>query len=132
LAEPISFKIEGADELFAKMATYPQRFLDKGTRNALSEGAEVIRKEISARSLVLTGFEQDHVAKRVTVSTKSDRAEALVGWVKKAYYAMFSEFGTKNQPAHPVMRPAFETTKNAAMQKVIDKLRDTFNEVFHQ
>jgi HK97 gp10 family phage protein len=132
MGNDLTFSITGVDELIDKMGTYPQKFLDKGVRNALNAGAEPMRLEISARSLVLTGFEQDHVAKVTTISARNDKAEVLIGWVRKAFYAMFSEFGTKNQPAHPVMRPAFQAKAQECIDVVTQKLTETFQEVFKQ
>ncbi len=39
------------------------------------------------------------------------------------YYWVFQEFGTEKMAAHPFLRPAFESTKQSAVQRVIEVSR---------
>ena len=97
----------------------------------------MLRKEISTRAPVLAdpskskhripGFLRDHIGTKLSIRAKSDKGNAMVGPVKKAYWGLFAEFGTKNQPARPFMRPAYESAKQTALDTFIAKLREAFD-----
>jgi HK97 gp10 family phage protein len=45
-----------------------------------------------------------------------------------AIYAMFSEFGTKHEPARPWMRPTFDATKQKAVDIFVDILTENLDD----
>jgi HK97 gp10 family phage protein len=130
-------KIEGLEELSARMQDFPRRVLTRGVRDALRAGAEVLRKEISNRAPVMAtqetaqghppGFLKDHIGTKLKISARNDSGEAQVGPVKKAFWGLFAEFGTKKQPMKPFIRPAFESAKQGALDAFVAKLRDAFD-----
>jgi HK97 gp10 family phage protein len=64
-----------------------------------------------------------------TVVVASDGLGGIVkvGPRKKAFWALFLEFGTARSPAFPFIRPAFETKKQAVLEKFIDTCREELN-----
>lgn len=42
---------------------------------------------------------------------------------KRGFYPAFVEYGTKNHPPHPFMRPAFDANKESAKAAIIEELR---------
>lgn len=136
MADGVTVKITGLEQLSQKMQEFPEKMLKKGVRTALRAGGEVLRQAISDAAPVSEdethvhppGFLKDHIGSKVTVSVKNDTGTILVGPVKKAFYAMFPEFGTKHQPAKPFIRPAFEGNAQKALDAFVNKLREAFKE----
>jgi HK97 gp10 family phage protein len=137
MGSPVTVKIQGLEELSQKIHEFPDNLLKKGVRNALRAGGEVLRQAISSRaprSVDEThghtpGFLADHIGTVVKTSPKNDTGSIQVGPVKKAFYGMFAEFGTKHQPARPFVRPAFEGSAQDALDAFVAKLREAFDEV---
>jgi len=137
MAAPVTVKITGLEQLSQKMQEFPDKLVKKGVVAALRAAGEVFRKEISLRaprSLDVThghepGFLADHIATKVSTSTKQDRGSVKVGPVAKAFWGMFAEFGTRFQRALPFVRPAFESVGTQALEAFVAKLREAFHEV---
>lgn len=113
---------------------FPQGLDDENLAlDMVKAGQEVMQKSIqkAAQKHVKTGS----MAKSIKCSKPViNRAGDAVGRVKfygkdkngmpNWYKALWCEFGTKNQPADPFVRPAIkscESSIRAAMQKVFDK-----------
>lgn len=119
------------------MHEFPEKFLAKGVREALNAGGLVLQQALQARAPVAEdethghepGFLRDHIAIKTTISTKNDKGSVMVGPVAKAFWGMFSEFGTRMQAALPWMRPAFEGDGPNALEAFVSKLREKFQEV---
>lgn len=137
MASPITVKITGLDQVRENIRTFADKLVKRGVIAALRAAGEVFRKEISLRaprSLDVThghepGFLADHIATKVSTSTKQDRGSVKVGPVAKAFWGMFAEFGTRMQHALPFIRPAFESVGPAALEAFVAKMREAFNEV---
>jgi HK97 gp10 family phage protein len=136
MADGVTVKIAGLEQLSQRMQDFPDKLVRKGVKDALRAGGEVLREAISAgapRSMDEThghepGFLADHIAMNVSTSVKNDRGSVKVGPVKKAFYAMFAEFGTRHQPALPFIRPAFEGNGQNALDAFVNKLREAFKD----
>ncbi len=48
---------------------------------------------------------------------------------RNAFYWRFVELGTVNMPAHPFIRPAFDTTEELAAQVAIQRMNQAIDEV---
>lgn len=48
---------------------------------------------------------------------------------RNAFYWRFVELGTINMPAHPFIRPAFDTTEELAAQIAIQRMNQAIDEV---
>lgn len=74
--------------------------------------------------LVAPGFAKRNIKVKVSTSRDKQRATASLGVSSEAYYAVqFVELGTSEMPAHPWLRPAFESTQSAQQQGLAASLR---------
>jgi len=134
MAEAVTVKIAGLEELGQSMQDFPDKFLKKGVRAALRAGGEVLRSAISMaapRSDDVThghepGFLAENIDMAVKTSVKNDTGAVKVGPSKEAFWAGFNEFGTRHQSAKPFIRPAFEGNGQIALDAFIASLKETF------
>lgn len=136
------------DGLEKKLQDLGPKLARKALRKAVANVGTMWIKEMQARVPVDTGILRDSIGMKVT--TKAGRqgapsqAKVSVGplWDKfvkgeksevssqqAAVYAMFSEFGSKHQPARPWMRPVFDSTKERAVQILADTLREDLDSI---
>ncbi len=54
-------------------------------------------------------------------------ATVVLGFSKLAYYGRFYEFGTSKTPAQPMLRPAFEATKDEVLGRIKKILASRIN-----
>lgn len=122
-------KLEGFDELAAKLRSIAPAMRKKVLRNALSAGARLVRDEAKRTVPVLSGGSKAPYRKPATVKTairvrtsKAERRAGNVGVfvnVKPAksnergaksrndpFYWRFLEFGTKKMAPRPFLKPA--------------------------
>ena len=122
------FKIEGLKELDVALQELP-----KATqRNVLLRVLKIEGQPITdtAKSLApddpRTGGRDLHssIVMRATKARKREQsAEVEIGPTTKVFYGMFHEFGTRNMPAHPFMRPAFDGQVYSVLNGIKDQLR---------
>lgn len=80
--------------------------------------------------IVQPGFARDSLRTITTVSPDRQRATALMGPRKKAFYATsFVEIGTSRAPPHPWLRPAFYSTQEAQKAALAAKLQAYYAKV---
>jgi HK97 gp10 family phage protein len=145
----ITVNIQGLDELEEALKTLPEKAARNIMRSSLKEAAGLWREE-----MVKTVRRGWHVWTAVTIGKKSaairERFEHVkefgvvsrligmktsispdglagtcsVGPVKKAFWALFMEFGTGHEAPIPFVRPAFESRKDAVVQKFADSCRE--------
>lgn len=150
MSESFQFELKGFKELDKLLKQLPQEAAKKALEPAVRAGANVIRKEARANA---PGKE----LKRHIIVKKSRRTQYSVtyqiGTTKKAFYAHFFEFGTSphlikvfkkkslagggaffgkevqhpGQKAKPFLRPAMDTKRGEALQKIGEKLMETIN-----
>lgn len=147
-------KVEGLSELVEKMRELPKNIARNALRAGVYAGAKVVQEDAKRRAPVYTGpISAGHppagTLKR-SIIMKQIREESgpqqqvfyvMVRYGKKyrkqgkkgnlsqdAYYWRFVEFGTASQPAHPFMRPAFESTKMQAVEAIAAKLGERIEE----
>jgi HK97 gp10 family phage protein len=73
---------------------------------------------------VAPGFTQANLRLKTWVSKDKSAAAAMVGVNPEAYYALqFVELGTARIPAAPWLTPAFEASKDQAVQSVGSEMR---------
>ncbi|MDR5761958.1 HK97-gp10 family putative phage morphogenesis protein [Caballeronia sp. LZ035] len=105
-------------------------------RQAAVAGARVIHSEVRLRAPVGTPYERkgsQHVPGTLkrSILIAYDKEESIAGhlaiylvtWSKDAFYGRFVEFGTSHSAAKPFLRPAFEATKRAAADAVIEVIQ---------
>lgn len=131
-------KLTGLDDLKRKLCELPKRVETKVVRVALKKGGEIIRDAAISRAPDDTGLLKKNIVYRALGSKKGqvgirkqaqkhvdnpqNRRLRRVGkrfYVDgPAFYGRFLEFGTRNMPAHPFMRPAFDATAPAAIDAI--------------
>lgn len=145
----ITLKVDGLKELQRALDSLPKEIQGRPLKSAVSAGAKVIldeaiskapvgetgnlRKSLyryRSRSQSTKGKETYLVGVRkgkgIYGNTRLNRRMGRVG--KKyttqgeAYYWRFIEFGTSKMPAHPFLRPAFESQKERAVQIIKERL----------
>lgn len=120
---------------------------NKVLRDATRAGAEVLKEEVIDRAPVRTGKMRKNV---VVVTQKSRRKGEISSGVhirginprtgnsdnsmkaknpRNAFYWRFVEMGTVNMPAHPFVRPAFDTRQEEAVNAAIARANRAIDEV---
>ena len=146
----IKVEIEGLKELQAALLELPKKTAKNALRSAVNAGASVIRKDARKRAPVYTGpvsaghpppgtLKRSVIQKYirelsndfqttfyVTVRKgKKYREQGKKGNLSQdAFYAYFVEYGTAKMTAKPFLRPAFEATKDEALQAMMAKLKE--------
>ena len=99
-------------------------------RNAVAAGARVIRKEAKAQApynekrVTGTHLRDGIVIKRVDRNTDVHIIGTQSTGKKAVPHAHLLEFGTVSMRPQPFLRPAFDNKKDAAKEKMLDKLGD--------
>lgn len=119
-------KVEGLDDLMARLNSLGEKIATRTENKALREGAEVLREGISKRA-PRSKSNTDHLADNIVMSgvKQAETGKHIeVGPDKKRFWGRFQEFGTTEMPAHPFMGPALEEEGKAIMNKMADVLRE--------
>lgn len=122
-------QILGFNELERLMKALPGRLAEAELTSAVRAGANVIRKE--ARTRAPRGGVPSQMSKKFGPLHKKIRTRRI----KKtplsvefsidsgsAFYGSFLEFGTKNISSRPWLTPAYDVSKDAAVQKLGESL----------
>ena len=115
---------------------------NKVLRDATRAGAEVMRDAVVERAPERTGKLKKNVVvltQREIISGVPIRGRNLrtgnsdnsmkASDPRNAFYWRFVELGTINMPAHPFIRPAFDTTEELAAQVAIQRMNQAIDEV---
>jgi HK97 gp10 family phage protein len=129
--------VTGLADLERRLTALSADMGGKIARGATSAGARVIQKDAKRRAPKLTGnLEKGIVVKREKNTQLA--AEYAVGWskpkktesgVRNAYYGRMVEFGTVKMTAQPHIRPAFDSKKGAAVDKIAQVLKKRLDKV---
>lgn len=111
-------KIEGAAELEKVLAQLPRQMGVRALFSALRKAANIIRDEAKSRVPVLTGTLKDNIVTKKLPERRSNSATVIVGSNRKAFHAHLIEFGTVKMTPRPFLRPAFDTKKHEALDKI--------------
>lgn len=132
----VGLKVTGTAELAAAL-----RGLDAGLRrdvliDALTYGAEPMRSQMASN--MARSADAPHAADHVGISvaskiggmsggrwlgaTTDNEATVAVGPGKNFFYWQFQEWGTVNHRAQPAMRPAFDSTADTAISRILERL----------
>ena len=143
----ITVNVQGLDNLQKKLEELPEKLAKKDLRAAARAGANVIKKATMALIPVETGFEQSHIDVRTRMRSDSLAITAWIGPNSKivrperigkenrkgkpwrqwpaSMVARFMEFGTSRHAKHPVFTQGFETSKEKAVEAVVEKLKSS-------
>jgi hypothetical protein len=137
MPKTVEFKITGADEIQAKLNRLPAEYSRKVLRTGLRDGGKVLLEEVKHLAKRLTGWMAEQAYMRVKTNNL-DEGSAHITFTHKPNpktnapainEALWKEFGV---PAHgiaaePFIRPAFEAKKQAAINAVVDGMKDALD-----
>lgn len=143
----INLDFSGLDEIARDLETLSRAENNKVLRDATRTGAEVLREEVIQRAPERSGKLKKNV---VVLTQKSRRRGEISSGVhirgrnmrtgnsdnsmktsdpRNAFYWRFVELGTVNMPAHPFVRPAFDTRQEQAAQVAMERMNRAIDEV---
>ncbi|WP_426346355.1 HK97-gp10 family putative phage morphogenesis protein [Cronobacter universalis] len=143
----INLDFSGLDEIARGLETLSRAENNKVLRDATRAGAEVLREEVIQRAPERTGKMKKNV---VILTQKARRRGEISSGVhirgvnprtgnsdntmkannpRNAFYWRFVELGTVNMPAHPFVRPAFDTRQEQAAQVAMERMNRAIDEV---
>lgn len=117
-------KVEGLADLERRLTSLSADIGGKVARAAAMAGGRVIQKEARRLAPVLTGAGKKSVVVKREKRTQL-AAEVAIGWKKPkkkgdpdAWYMRLVELGTVKMTPRPHIRPAFDSKKEAAVERV--------------
>lgn len=143
----INLDFSGLDEIARDLETLSRAENNKVLRDATRAGAEVLREEVIQLAPERSGKLKKNV---VILTQKSRRRGEISSGVhirgrnmrtgnsdnsmkasdpRNAFYWRFVELGTVNMPAHPFVRPAFDTRQEQAAQVAMERMSRAIDEV---
>lgn len=150
MADEVSFKITGTEELAKVLETKPAIVAQRIIRQSLREAVRAWREEMIARVRkgwhvfartkikgqrgTLAGREREYgvISNSIAISSEIGaggfEGTAAVHPTKRAFWSRFLEFGTRKMPAYPFIRPAFESRKEEVLEKFVEDVRDQLRE----
>lgn len=130
----MKFEFNGGKELSDALQELPRKLENKVLRKALRQGGNILLKKARSLAPVKTGALKRGIKLRIDLRN----GPAAIITVKipgkgktkggGPYYGSFIELGTKDMVAHPFLRPAFDATKEQALEKFINVLNDGIEE----
>ena len=142
-----SLDFSGLADIARDLETLSRAENNKVLRDATRAGAEVMRDAVVERAPERTGKLKKNV---VVVTQKSRRRGEISSGVhirgvnprtgnsdntmkasnkRNAFYWRFVELGTSTAPAHPFVRPAFDTRMEEATQVAMQRMNQAIDEV---
>lgn len=110
-------QLHGARELERVLKLLPKQIRGAVLQRSVMAGATPIRKAAKANAPRASGALANSIVARKD-KTAGASAAVKIGPTRKRFYGLFAEFGTSTQPAKPWLRPAFETTKGEALNRI--------------
>jgi HK97 gp10 family phage protein len=139
MADEVTVKISGLDELQKALEALPLKVAKKDLRAVLRAGANVFKKEMVNTAPVESGFLEEHIDVRTRLRSDELAGTAFVGPNNKAVYpgrlsrwhartarlvAGWLEFGTERMSKKPWLTQSFETQKEKVVEVVEQKLKE--------
>jgi len=113
-------RITGVDKVIAKVKVL-QGLYPTQVDSALMYGATCIEGRAKEICPVDTGRLKGSITTHAGETEDGNRHEVCVG--TNVEYAPYVEFGTRKMNPKPYLRPAFDETKESAVQRIADKLK---------
>lgn len=143
----VNLDFSGLEDIARDLETLSRAENNKVLRDATRAGADVLKTEVINRAPVRTGKIKKNV---VVVTQRSRRRGEISSGVhirgvnprtgnsdntmkasnpRNAFYWRFVELGTVNMPAHPFVRPAFDTRQEEAAEAAIARMNSAIDKV---
>jgi len=137
----ITTEVKGLSEVEAKLKGLSLKLATRSVRKAVGAGLVVLADEVRSRTPVETGLLKSSVAGTIRVSPKEGGAVGVVSFGPQGYVARLVEFGHRTRaksetgkskksgaiighvPPHPFMRPAFDASKERAVEAFTNTLK---------
>jgi HK97 gp10 family phage protein len=123
----ITLQLDGFEEVIRQFDTLEAKLQKKGLTKAQRAGANVIAKDARKRAHKLSGNNRKFIkVKAIRRSRKAfgvniqtgTRAELGIPADAEGYYPFTEEYGSKDNGAHPYMRPALATKREEATNAI--------------
>lgn len=137
LTNPVTVDVQGFSALERALLELGEAVAGKALTSALRAGTLPIRKDAQGRvptgrvphyigrkakgKLVQPGFLRTQIRVKAVRDEKYSKLMAIT-FSGDGFYAMFHEFGTAKMPARPILRPAFDSQKEAALTRFKERL----------
>lgn len=120
--------LRGADELAKALEDIGPALEKKILARAMRDAAKPILEDAKRRAPVLSGQLRKSIKIRSMKRVGKGRVGVIISTEKgffkgETFYGAFHEFGTKNMPARPFIRPAFEANKARAVKIVGEAIK---------
>ena len=143
----VNLDFSGLEDIARDLETLSRAENNKVLRDATRAGADVLKTEVINRAPVRSGKMKKNV---VVVTQRSRRRGEISSGVhihgvnprtgnsdntmkasnpRNAFYWRFVELGTVNMPAHPFVRPAFDTRQEEAAEAAIARMNSAIDKV---
>lgn len=137
----VTVQVQGLAEVDAKLHKLANKLADRSLRKAVEAGLVVMADAVRDRTPEKTGLLKSSVGGRVATSQKQGALVGVVGFGNEGYVARLVEFGHRvrakakngkskksgavvgHVPAHPFMRPAFDESKDAAVEAFTETIK---------
>jgi HK97 gp10 family phage protein len=119
--------ISGLDELERTLTEGGKRAAKNFLRKVEKTAAKIFQSNAENTAPVDTGFLSDHI--NVSSRVQGDTLTVQVGPSPKAFYGLFQEFGTEDQPAQHWLNRAFEESKDEALTELINTATEMLNDI---
>jgi len=125
----VTLKVEGVRELNRRLETLPVKIQRKIVRQALRDGAKVIREEARRRVPVDTGRLRRTLTQRKGKARRGSYSVVVThNWKRYAgtipFYGGYVEHGTRKMPPRPYLRSALDERRDEATRVVIRGIRE--------
>ena len=128
--------ITGWDGVRVNLAELEAKIQRGAMRTAITKAGRVMLAAAKSKAPIRTGLLKRSLRQKVKTNTKKGEVLTLIGpsrriqgtdkngnKVRPARYAHLVEFGYGRQSPQPFIRPAYESSKDAALAKYRDELR---------
>jgi HK97 gp10 family phage protein len=134
MADIVEAKISGGAELFEALENLPKAAAKAIIRAGLRSAAGIWRAEMKQRAQkgwhVWKGskrqgrsrdfaFVSEHIGMKVVVRGDELEGTCQVGPVRKGFWSLFMEFGTRHSSAHPFIRQSFDARRTDVLDQFI-------------
>lgn len=127
----ITVSIKGAAELDRVLKQLPVVVARRELTAAVMEGANIVRRAVQDAAPIRADATAKAIGKgkgrlpgylkasiRRGVVKFGDASVTVAVGTGRAFYGLFTEFGTRHQAARPWFRPAWEASREAALAKI--------------
>jgi HK97 gp10 family phage protein len=128
-------EIESLQELEQKLQALTPKLAREAVVDAISQAGMIIKRQMEELAPVgpstdpHQGALEGSIEMLVAIETFESGVIATIGPDARAFWGYFSEYGTCKEPARPWARPAFDLSKQQALDKFLAVLTERIEAV---